>query len=110
MGSSALTGPLNLVITIENEPVQPTNFTVKLYFAELENKSAGERVFDVFLQGKNVLDNFDIVSEAGEDNKTLIKTYNNVIVSGKVNITCVPSNDDPDSLPLLCGIELIREE
>jgi len=110
VGSSALTGPLNLVITIENEPVQPTNFTVKLYFAELENKSAGERVFDVFLQGKNVLDNFDIVSEAGGDNKTLIKTYNNVIVSGKVNITCVPSNDDPDSLPLLSGIELIREE
>ncbi|XP_062115775.1 probable LRR receptor-like serine/threonine-protein kinase At1g56140 [Humulus lupulus] len=47
------------------------NYTVKLQFAEiaLENsltwKSTGRRVFDIYIQGNRVIQNFDIKKEAG---------------------------------------------
>ncbi|MBN2411663.1 PQQ-binding-like beta-propeller repeat protein [candidate division KSB1 bacterium] len=109
VGSSALTGPLDLMLTLEKEPVKSSTYTVHLLFAELENKAPGDRIFDVFIQDKNVLNDFDIVKEAGIENKTIIKTFRDVNVAGTLKISCVPSNMDTDSLPLLCGIELIRE-
>ena len=49
------------------------SYTVYLYFAEPENKQPGERVFDVSLQGKTVLEDLDIVKEAGGQWKSLVK-------------------------------------
>jgi len=110
IGSSGLSGSLNFEITLEKESAQPSFYTVKLYFAELEDKTAGERVFDVFLQDQNVLDDFDIAAQAGGANKTLVKQFDHVNIAGTLNVKCTPAKDHPDSLPLLCGIELIREE
>ncbi|MCZ6653934.1 MAG: malectin domain-containing carbohydrate-binding protein, partial [Planctomycetota bacterium] len=41
------------------------NYRVKLKFAEIWFTQAGERVFDVAINGQPVLSNFDIVAEAG---------------------------------------------
>ena len=40
-----------------------TPYRVQLYFTEPKNAQPGERVFDVFLQGKLVLPDFDIAAE-----------------------------------------------
>ncbi len=46
-------------------PAEPRKFIVRLHFAELEDVAPGERVFDVLVQGKTVVENLDVVKEAG---------------------------------------------
>ena len=43
---------------------KPT-YTVRLYFAEPDELKPGERVFDVLLGGRKVLENFDVAAAAG---------------------------------------------
>ncbi|XP_068656009.1 probable LRR receptor-like serine/threonine-protein kinase At1g56140 [Aristolochia californica] len=69
------------------------NYKVKLHFAEiqLENsrmwKSVGRRVFDIYIQGNNVLKDFDIKKEAGGYSYTaVIKDFNANVVSNYVEI------------------------
>ena len=41
-------------------------YTVRLYFSEVENTLRQARVFSVSWQATEVLDNYDIVTDAGE--------------------------------------------
>ncbi len=62
------------------------SYTVALYFAEPEELSAGDRVFDVSLQGEKVLENFDIVRESGGSKRVLKKMFHGVKVDNILNI------------------------
>jgi hypothetical protein len=46
-------------------PVSSGTYEVRLYFAENSFQSAGQRVFNVAIEGNNVLTNFDIYAAAG---------------------------------------------
>jgi hypothetical protein len=81
------------------------NYKVRLFFAEPESLSEGDRVFDVLLQGKPVLENFDIVREAGESQKIVVREFQVVASAGRLQINLKPQN----GTPLLCGIELIAQ-
>jgi hypothetical protein len=63
VASSSLIG----VESIEQQLPKDVNrlYTVCLTFAELENQAAGERVFDVLIQGQTVLKGFDIAAASG---------------------------------------------
>jgi hypothetical protein len=63
ISSSAIGGIRSIEITLaSDQPAMETSYRVNLYFSELENKNAGERVFNVAVQDKILLENFDIVS------------------------------------------------
>ncbi|WP_240137682.1 malectin domain-containing carbohydrate-binding protein [Salinigranum salinum] len=49
-------------------------YEVRLYFAETEYTSDGQRVFDVSIEGTTVLDNYDIHADVGHDTGT-VKTF-----------------------------------
>ncbi|TQE00746.1 hypothetical protein C1H46_013685 [Malus baccata] len=61
------------------------NYTVKLHFAEIvmrDNRSyysVGRRIFDVYIQEKLVLKDFDIEKEAQGVDKEVIKVFNAVV-------------------------------
>ncbi|XP_062096109.1 probable leucine-rich repeat receptor-like serine/threonine-protein kinase At3g14840 isoform X2 [Humulus lupulus] len=63
------------------------SYTVKLHFAEIvfrndrSYESVGRRVFDVYVQGKRVLPDFNIKEEAKGVDKEFIKVINKVVVS-----------------------------
>ncbi|XP_062096106.1 probable leucine-rich repeat receptor-like serine/threonine-protein kinase At3g14840 isoform X1 [Humulus lupulus] len=63
------------------------NYTVKLHFAEIvfgnnrSYESVGRRVFDVYVQGKRELSDFNIKEEAKGVGKEFIKVINAVVVS-----------------------------
>ncbi|XP_062094624.1 probable leucine-rich repeat receptor-like serine/threonine-protein kinase At3g14840 [Humulus lupulus] len=63
------------------------NYTVKLHFAEIvfrnngSYESVGRRVFDVYVQGKRELSDFNIKEEAKGVDKEFIKVINAVVVS-----------------------------
>ncbi|KAK7320404.1 hypothetical protein VNO77_29838 [Canavalia gladiata] len=68
------------------------NYTVKLHFAEIifvndsSFNSLGRRVFDVYIQGKLVLKDFDIEREAGGTGKPIVKTFNATVTQRTLKI------------------------
>ncbi|XP_047334946.1 probable LRR receptor-like serine/threonine-protein kinase At1g07650 isoform X2 [Impatiens glandulifera] len=68
------------------------NYSVKLHFAELQYTndktftSLGKRVFDVYIQGKLVLKDFNIVREAGGAVKPTVKTFSTLVTNNTLKI------------------------
>jgi outer membrane protein assembly factor BamB len=86
----------------------PAPFTVRLYFAEVDNTAMGKRVFDVALQGKYVLNDFDIAAETS-GNSVLVKEFKNIPIKDTLHVTLMSKSGQTAS-PLICGIELTAEE
>ncbi|MBA4389246.1 MAG: hypothetical protein C0404_14830, partial [Verrucomicrobia bacterium] len=65
--------------------------TVRLYFAEMQGKTAGQRVFDVKMQGQMALPAFDIASQAGGAYRQVVKEFSNVMIKDNLELEFVPS-------------------
>ena len=50
-------------------------YTVRLHFAEIYWTQAGQRQFNVAINGQQVLTNFDIIAAAGGPNKAIVKSF-----------------------------------
>lgn len=87
----------------------PAPYTVRLLFAEPEDLKPGQRVFGVSLQGRPVLQDFDIVSAAGGSRLGLVKEFKGIVIQKdlKIMLTRTPG---AQAGPLLCGVELIAEK
>jgi hypothetical protein len=109
VAASGLAGPLKLRITLAGESASNMFYTVKLHFAEIENKKPGERLFNVLLQGREVLHGFDIAREAGGVDKPLVKSFAKIPVKDALTVECLPVSSEAGTPPLLCGIEVILE-
>jgi hypothetical protein len=106
ISSSAIGGIRTLEISLSKEELVPNAaYKIKLYFSELEDKQKGDRVFDVTIQGKKVLENFDIMAEAGKENKEIIKTFTGIVAGNTLTIEMIPEKGNT----ILSGIELIQE-
>jgi hypothetical protein len=66
-------------------PVVNGTYTVTLYFAEIYFNTAGQRVFDVSIEGQTVLQNFDIWAVAGQF-AALQRTFVVTVTDGVLNI------------------------
>jgi hypothetical protein len=51
------------------------SYTVRLHFAETYWTAAGQRTFNVSINGQQVLTNFDIIAAAGGTNKAVVKQF-----------------------------------
>jgi len=89
---------------------QPGTYTVRLHFAELVHSRAGQRFFDIKLQGKTVAQNVDIIAEAGAQSGALVKDIGSVEVKSDlvVELFAKGTNLAPNQSPILCGIEVVR--
>lgn len=83
------------------------SYTVKLTFAELEGMKPGERIFDVALQGQDVLKGFDIAKDAGGPMIGVVKEFKGVKVQKDLKVSMASSS--PKAGPLLCGVEAVLE-
>jgi beta-glucanase (GH16 family) len=80
-------------------------YTVRLHEAEIYFNAASNREFNVFINGKQVLTNFDIWSTAGGENIAVIKQYSILPqTNGQISITY--SNGAVDDAKS-SGIEII---
>jgi outer membrane protein assembly factor BamB len=61
-------------------------YSVTLYFAEPDDITVGERIFDVSLQGEKVLENFDISEEAGGLARVISKKFTGIKVKDVLTI------------------------
>lgn len=85
-------------------PVANGNYTVRLHFAELSKTAAGQRVFNVNVEGGAMeLTGFDIYSETGGKGRVLIKEYPVTVTDGVVTIDvfCQVENAQINALEIL---------
>jgi hypothetical protein len=95
----------NMTYTFPNL-VAGSSYRVRLHFAEIFWTSAGSRLFNVFLNGAQVLTNYDVFADVGKSNKAIVKEFtatangSGQIVVQYVNI---PGKDNAKS----SGIEIL---
>ncbi len=100
------------IVPLLSKADEPAEYTVRLYFADFDNEQAGKRIFDIKLQGQVVLDDFDIVREAGGSCKAVVRQFRGIAVSGNLEIELVAQDkklSSKNSMPVLCGVEVVRE-
>ncbi|GIW80611.1 MAG: hypothetical protein KatS3mg105_2418 [Gemmatales bacterium] len=96
----------SVTVAVTKEPFEKAKlYTVILYFAEPENRKPGERIFDVHIQGKPVLSDFDIVKEAGGRFRTVRKEFKDVAILRDLQISLRPKKGKA----LLCGVEILAQ-
>ncbi|KAK2368173.1 putative leucine-rich repeat receptor serine/threonine-protein kinase [Trifolium repens] len=68
------------------------NYTVNLHFAEImftddqTYNSLGRRIFDIYIQGRMVMKDFNIAKEAGGVGKAIIKKFTAIVTSNTLEI------------------------
>ncbi len=89
-------------------PIANGQYTLRLHFAEIYVTQAGERFFNVEVEGETVFRNFDIAREAGAANRALARTLPVNVTDGTMDIRL--SNHQP-TVPQgakINAIEIIR--
>ncbi|HUU20432.1 MAG TPA: PQQ-binding-like beta-propeller repeat protein [Sedimentisphaerales bacterium] len=110
--ASGARGLRRCIVPLLSEADEPAEYTVRLYFADFDNEQAGKRIFDIKLQGQVVLDDFDIVREAGGSCKAVVRQFRGIAVSDNLKIELVAQDEKLSSkngVPVLCGVEVVRE-
>ena len=95
-------------------PVDNGDYTVRLHFAETwftgigsnPAPGAGNRTFDVTLEGNLILDDYDVFVEAGGALTADIQEFNVTIADGNVSLDFI---DNGANNPTISGIEIIGE-
>lgn len=106
VAASGVLGLGTLKVALPAGFVQTKAVTIRLHFAEPDNKQPGQRVFSVALQGQTVLERFDIAAEAGGANRAIVKEFRGVPVQKELTVDLTPAT----AQPVLCGIEVIAED
>jgi hypothetical protein len=108
VGASGYEGLRKVAITLDPAFFFPAarKFTVRLVFAEPNPKATpGDRVFDVAIQGRRVLEGFDVARAAGGPRKVIIREIKGVNVAGGLMIEFKAVKGEP----ILCGVEAVAE-
>jgi hypothetical protein len=79
------------------------NYNVTLKFAELAFGSPGQRLFNVFINGSQVLSDFDIVAQAGGPYIALDRSFPVYVGNGQITIQFTPGAADQ---PMVNGIQI----
>jgi outer membrane protein assembly factor BamB len=106
ISASSIAGIRSLEITLSEELASGESaYRVNLYFCEPENIEEGERVFDVIIQGRKVLEDFDIISETAIQDRELVKSFSGILAGRTLTIDMDPEKGNT----ILSGIELVQE-
>ena len=107
VGASGLAGLRKAAITLDHSRTPAKRkYTVRLVFAEPDTKAkAGDRVFNVAVQGRRVLGGFDIVKEAGGPRRVVTRELAGVDVAGTLTVEFTSVKGEP----IICGLEAVLE-
>jgi len=104
-----LGGGFERLLMVARELAQPRTVSVRLHFAELEDVQPGQRIFDVKLQDKIVLEGFDVVAAAGSKHRAVVRQFDDILATRAVSVELLPGLAEITSrtAPTLCGIEIL---
>ena len=79
-------------------------YTVRMHFAEIYWTSSGQRLFNVAINGQQVLTNFDIYATAGAANKAIVEQFTATAdANGQITIQFTSVKDNAK----ISGIEVL---
>jgi outer membrane protein assembly factor BamB len=104
--TSGARGLTRCELPLLGEGDDPAAYTVKLYFADLDNTPAGQRLFDVKLQGKPVATGVDVTEKSEGSRRALVLKFDSVPVKQNLQVELIPHGA---ALPTLSAIEVLRE-
>jgi hypothetical protein len=108
-GKKKTTEKPKAVIVPTQEPLlkvdyPPLAHTVRLHFSDPDQLPPGERVFNVLLQGKAVLKNFDLAKEGG----SAVREFKGIVIGKDLRLT-LQSAHGSKAKPVLSGVEFVAE-
>jgi hypothetical protein len=83
-------------------------YTVVLHFAETYWAAPGKRVFNVDINGRPVLKNFDILASAGRKDRAVVKAFRGITSDSNGHIVIDLTKGSADQ-PKIDGIQVIHE-
>ena len=90
---------------------KPRLYTVRLHFAELDEIAASRRVFNVSIQGKTVLEGFDILQTAGGARKAVVREFQHIEAGESITFgfSSASGTMTAATAPQVSAIELFEE-
>jgi hypothetical protein len=89
----------------------PFRYRVRLGFSALPGDQPGQRVFDVLLNGKPVLQDFDIMKESGQPDYAVWKEFEIEIAKDlAIALTSKTGTSSVDRMPLISAVQVLRVE
>ena len=106
IGASGVTGARRITW----KPPAPLNSvaTVRLVFADPDRLLPGQRVFSVKLQGRTVLENWDVAREAASPGAAVVRDIAAVEIGDQLTIELAPSSDAAGAETVLCGFGIMQ--
>ena len=91
--------------------VPPGSYQLTLKFAEIFDGASGQRLMNVFVNGSQVLANFDVFADAGGMNKADDKVFGNISPdgSGQIVVQLASAAGSPDANAKLSAIQLVPQ-
>jgi predicted alpha-1,2-mannosidase len=86
-------------------------YRVRLHFAEIFDNGAGKRVEDIQINGRTVLQAFDIFTAAGGMDKAVVKDFDHIApdADGNIVVRVMAAPGSPDQNAKINGIEILEE-
>ncbi len=109
--SSSSRGIKKLAIPLRGKEDSPAEYQLRLHFADLNTDSKpGQRVFDVKIQGKTVIQGLDVFAESKGALTSLVREVNGVKIEKNLIVELVPSKktSSPLEMPILNAIEILQ--
>ena len=91
---------MNRINTGADQKMKKVEAIIKPF--KLDDVKAGQRVFDVKLQGKTIISHLDVAAAAGGENRALTREFRNIAAKGTLTVELVPVGGKP---PLICSME-----
>jgi len=87
-------------------PLLDGDYSIRLHFLDPSYSSADSRVFDIYLQGEQAADNYDIAADAGGRYTATVQSFDFTVSNGEGLLLELINETDPGSL--LSGFEILR--
>ena len=87
----------------------PRPHTIRLHFAEPESLKPGDRVFDVYIQGNKVLENFDMMKSTGGVKRPIKMEFAGIQIKDDLEISIKSADPRKRYMPIICGVEIVAE-
>jgi outer membrane protein assembly factor BamB len=99
------------ILVQANQP-QAKRYQVALHFAELGDVAVGERVFDIQIQGKTVLEGFDPVAVAGGSRRAVVQVFRGIRADRALDIHFLSHPDSSTNAhsPMLSALEVLLDK